>query len=571
MNSAPSAPELPQISIERNVGWLLRRSAVRWPGQLGVAQPLGRESNGRRRYRRVTFAELDRDSDRIAAGLKRAGLLPGTRIALLVPQSIEFVSTVFGLLKAGLVQILIDPGMGRRNLVRCLAEAEPEAMLAIPAAHAVSWVLGRRFPKLRSRITVGSPRFPGSWSFQRMLETAAEDEAIEPVADATPAAIIFTTGSTGPPKGVLYTHATFRAQVEKIRSFYGIQPGEIDLPGFPLFALFNAAMGVSTVIPDMDPTRPADVDPRLFIETAADFQVTQSFGSPALWNTVGRYCERQSGRPLSSIKRVLSAGAPVPPHVLRRVLAAIHPQGEMHTPYGATEALPVASNSAQIILDETMFASQTGAGTCVGERFEGIEWKVIAIDDSPIRDLASAVELPHGEIGELMVAGEVVTQTYVTRTEANAIHKVRDGDRYWHRMGDVGYLDESDRFWFCGRKSHRVRTAAGTMFTIPCEAIANGHGSIYRSALIGIGEPGSQIPVMVSEPWPERWPASAADAMALRQELAALLREHPLTCSIRHVLLMRKLPVDIRHNSKIFRERLVPWVSRRLRSAELKI
>ena len=180
MNSDPSVTELPQISIERNVGWLLRQSAVRWPEQLGVAQPLGRESDGRRRYRRVTFAELDRDSDRIAAGLKRAGLRPGTRIALLVPQSIEFVSTVFGLLKAGLVQILIDPGMGRRNLVRCLAEAEPEAMLAIPAAHAVSWVLGRRFPKLRSRITVGSPRFPGSLSFQEVEPSGRHDDDVLP-------------------------------------------------------------------------------------------------------------------------------------------------------------------------------------------------------------------------------------------------------------------------------------------------------------------------------------------------------------------------------------------------------
>ena len=138
--------------------------------------------------------------------------------------------------------------------------------------------------------------------------------------------------------------------MDQIRDFYDIQPGEIDLPCFPLFGLFNCAMGVTAVIPDMDPSRPAQVDPAKIIEAVRDWNVTQAFGSPAIWDRVGRYCE-QHGVRLPTVRRVLSAGAPVPVEVLRRMKACIHPEGDIHTPYGATEALPVASISASEVLE----------------------------------------------------------------------------------------------------------------------------------------------------------------------------------------------------------------------------
>ena len=559
-----SGVESERTDVQHNVGWLLKRTAQTRPDQLGIAFPKGRSPEGKRQYQMLSFKELDEDSDRIASGLLESGIPTGSRVALLVPQSIEFVSLVFALFKAGMVQILIDPGMGRRNMVNCLSAAKPEAMVAIPAAHMVCRLLRRRFSHLKHLITVGRRWGWGGSTLDQLRGTPLKPDSVRAVKPSESAAVIFTTGSTGPPKGVLYSHRNFQNQAHEIQRFYGIEPGEIDLPGFPLFALFNSAMGVSTIIPDMDPTQPAKIDPVKFLETARDFQVTQAFGSPALWNTVGRYCEKHKEQ-IPTLRRALSAGAPVPPHVMRRVRGLMHPEGEMYTPYGATEALPVASNSATEVLEETESASRQGAGTCVGRRFDGIEWQVIEIDDGPLARLEETQPVSPGAIGELIVKGPVVTSQYVTRTDANALHKIVDpAGGFWHRMGDLGYLDEHDRFWFCGRKSHRLETSGGTMFTLPCEAILNTHPAIYRSALVGLGESSHQVPVFVAEPWPEHWPKTSDRQQRLVKELQSLARKHDLTRSVEHVLLKQHLPVDIRHNSKIFREKLAPWAAKKL-------
>ena len=208
----------------------------------------------------------------------------------------------------------------------------------------------------------------------------------------------------------------------------------------------------------------------------------------------------------------------------------------------------------------------------MGNKFDRIEWRVIEISDQPLTDVSQTKEVPVGTIGELMVQGPAVTDRYVTRTNANADHKVADGGSFWHRMGDVGYLDERNRFWFCGRKNHRVITDNGTMFTIPCEGIINSHPSVYRSALVGIERNRqsqkdgneSKTPVMVVEPHAESWPSSKSDCVKLEQELLQMAAEHEVTRSVTRFLFRRSLPVDIRHNSKIFREQLGPWAQQQI-------
>jgi len=584
-------PENPSLSASLNVARRLAVQAAAMPDAIAVVEPLGYDRHGRRQYRHVTFRQLDEDSDRIAAGLRQIGVTPGVRLALLVRPGIDFISLVFGLFKAAAVAILIDPGMGRWNLIRCLEEAEPQGFVAIPLAQAIRTLLRKRFPRASFNVTVGRRLFWGGATLEGLRRQPHGPPATAAARRDDPAAIIFTSGGTGPPKGVEYTHGNFDTQVDEIRDFYGIQRGEVDLPCFPLFGLFNCAMGATAVIPDVDPSRPALVDPAKIVEVVRDCSVTQAFGSPAIWNRVGRYC-RQKGIRLDTVRRVMSAGAPVPIDVLERMKASIHPEGDVHTPYGATEALPVASISATEVLDRTAAETRRGAGVCVGRKFPQIEWKVIRAVDGPIAELADAEPLPAGEIGELIVRGPVVTRRYVTETgrgtgkkgserfsekktfltpfSANALGKIRDGDGFWHRMGDLGYFDHEGRFWFCGRMVHRVLTAEGPMYTICCEAIFNQHPAVFRSALVGVGplghgpEAGRQLPVIVLEPLADRMPRSDAHRDALIAEVRKLGKANPLTERIEHFLLHPALPVDIRHNAKIAREKLAVWAADKL-------
>ena len=555
-----------------NIADRLTASASRWPNQIAVVQPAGRDSAGKYRYRTRTFAQLEVEATSIANGLLTWGVQPGQRLVLMVRPSFEFIALTFGLMRAGIVVVLIDPGMGRSNIFRCLEEINPDGFVAIPIVQAIRTIKHRRFPNARFNVTVGGRQW--FWNGKTYADLLAESR--KPKAESRyptshdPAAIIFTSGSTGPPKGVVYEHSMFDAQVDLLRDFYNIQPGEVDLPGFPLFGLFNAAMGVTTVIPDMNPTQPACVDPTRILAHLRDWNVTQAFGSPAIWNRVGRHCEATGVKLPSTLCRVLSAGAPVPVHVIERMRCAFsNPDADIHTPYGATESLPVASISGREVLEQTAPLSRQGAGTCVGRTFPGIEVKIIEIIDQPIRLMADVDELPQGKIGEIVVRGPSTTREYFQRPDATTMAKINDEalsppPPLWHRMGDVGYLDDQGRLWFCGRKAHIVETELGRMFTIPCEAIFNNHPRVFRSALVGVGSKPRQRPVIIVEPEAGQFPKTGTERDRFQAELLELSKANLLTASIETILFHRSLPVDIRHNVKIFREKLGPWASKEL-------
>ncbi|MBX3438229.1 MAG: AMP-binding protein [Planctomycetaceae bacterium] len=562
-----------------NIAARLQESARRSPDQPAVVAPRTRNRDGSYRYDVWTFRELDEISDRLAAGLTDMGIRPGARLVLFVPFSREFVALTFALFKAGAVIVLIDPGMGKTNIFNCLEEVQPDGFVAVPLVHVVRLLKRPLFPGARHLVTVGRRWFWGGRTYRQLLKTRTRFP-LNPTKSTDPAAVIYTSGSTGPPKGVLYEHGMFDAQVDMIRDFYGIEAGEIDLPGFPLFGLFNAAMGVTTVIPDMDPTRPAAVNPEHILQHVHDWSPTQAFGSPAFWNRVGRHCEA-NGITLPSLKRALSAGGPVPSHVLHRVGKALTGAGaQLHTPYGATECLPVASIGSSEVLQETAERTRQGAGTCVGRPFPGVDVRIIPMTDGPIPKRDDVAELPSPEIGEIVVRSRAATREYDRRPEATGLAKILDDEAassnmnadafdarptVWHRMGDVGYLDGEGRLWFCGRKAHVVETLNGRMFSVCCEAIFNDHPRIYRSALVGLGTKPPQTPLIVVEAEADAAPKSPADEEQLRQELLTLGRANPLTAMIDRVLFHPSLPVDTRHNVKIDREALAVWAAKQLR------
>ncbi|MEJ7745741.1 MAG: olefin beta-lactone synthetase [Luteimonas sp.] len=544
------------MSATCNIAAALPRLASERPDQIAMRCP-GR--NGRYDVT-LTYSQLDARSDAIAAGLVRHGIERNMRVVLMVRPTPEFFLLMFALFKLGAVPVLVDPGIDRRALRQCLDEARPHAFIGIPLAHLVRIVL-RWATSATLLVTVGS-RF--GWGGITLAEVEGYGrDAVPQLADTQPddiAAILFTSGSTGVPKGVVYRHRHLKAQVTMLRDAFGIEAGGIDLPTFPPFALFDPALGLTSIIPDMDPTRPARANPRKLLAAIERFGVTQLFGSPALIDVLARHDKH-----MPTIKRVTSAGASVPNEVVARMLALLPDDAQFWTPYGATECLPVAVIEGRE-LQSTREATEHGAGTCVGHPVAPNVVRIIGIHDDAIAEWSDALLVGEGIVGEITVAGPTATDSYFNRDEATRLAKIREqsaegSERSVHRMGDLGWCDGEGRLWFCGRKTQRVVTADSTLCTEQIEPIFNTHPDVRRTALVGIGRKGAQVPVLCVElrkgvarsEWPriEEALRHIADGFVHAAKVDAYL-PHP------------GFPVDIRHNAKIGRETLAVWASKRL-------
>ncbi len=535
-----------------NIAQGLKQSADIYPFKRAVVYPASRDKAGRVLYSQLTFRQLDQQSDNLAAGLDSIGIGRGTRTILMVTPGMDFFLTVFAMSKVGAVPVVVDPGMGIDRMLQCLAQSRPKAFIGIEKAHVLRTLRPGFFKTVKRWVTVGKKWFWGGYTLNQLMNTSpgASFKLAQTTENET-AAIVFTTGSTGPAKGVIYTHGNFEAQIRQIQSHFKIEYDEVDLPTFPLFALFDPALGMTAVIPDMDPTKPAQVDPVKIIEAIENHGVTNMFASPALLNRVGKY-GKENGIKLPSLRRVVSAGAPVSPANIEQFSSMLSDNSQIHTPYGATEAVPIISIGSHEILSETGKLSEQGYGMCVGRPIADTQVKLIKISDEPISQIEDALEVPENQVGEITVKADLVTEQYFNDTNADLLAKIRDPDgKVWHRMGDLGWKDSKGRIWFCGRKAHRVETGKETLFTIPVEAIFNNHEKVYRSALTGVGPKNRQIPVVFVEPCQK-----ISDEKQFIQELSDLAQKNPLTAGIEYIFIEYKFPVDIRHNSKIFREKL---------------
>jgi acyl-CoA synthetase (AMP-forming)/AMP-acid ligase II len=530
-----------------NIARHLALMAAASPDRAALKIPRGRTPAGDIDYLTLTFAELDAEVAAWSARFTIAGVCRGDRTLVMVRQGLPLIASAFALFRIGAVPVVIDPGMGRKNFLACVARSRPRALVGIPLARILSHLFRSAFSSVQIRVPaansltarltnskskIGNPKFEAAG-------TAAEDLA----------AILFTSGSTGSPKGVCYEHGMFEAQVRLIRETYGITPGEIDLPMLPIFALFNPALGMTTIVPELDPRRPAEIYPAKIVQAIRQENVTNSFGSPTLWKKIGDHCI-ENKLTLPSLRRVLCAGAPVPA-ALWKTSRVFLTAGKLHSPYGATEALPVASISA----DEIDSASVRGA--CVGRPLPANEVKIIAITDAPIATLADTRELPRGEIGEIIVRGPSVTKSYDDLPGATALAKIENSPVVWHRMGDCGYLDADGRLWFCGRKAERVESAGATLHTEPCEQVFRAHPRVARCALVGLGELGAQRPAIVVEAAPK----DSSEARGFARELRALALAHEHTAGIKLFYFRKNFPVDVRHNAKIHRLTLAAWAA----------
>jgi olefin beta-lactone synthetase len=487
----------------------------------------------------LTFAGLDAVSDGYAAGLHRAGIRKGTKTVLMLRPGPDLFAVLFGLLKVGAVPVVVDPGMGVRRMLHCYRAAGADAFVGIPAAHAIRKLNPRAFRGVRTVVTAGRRWCWGGHTLRSLLSGGGAVPAVELTGDDL-LMVGFTTGSTGPAKGVESTHGALAAMVDQIAEVHDQGPADVALVTSPMFGVLHLLIGSTCVLAPIDPTRVAGADPAIVADLVDRYGVTCMFASPALLDPLARHLV-ESGRALPTLRCLVSGGAPVPDSVVTG-LSGI---ATLHTTYGATEALPIAS-----VVAADRPPAGTGDGTCVGRAVPGIRVRIVRATDDPLPAWSDDLLAPAGEIGEITVAGPTVSRRYHRLPAADGAHKVHDGQTVWHRTGDLGRLDDEGRLWFCGRKSQRVETAHGTLHTVPVEGVFNTHPDVYRTALV----PGPVVCVQPRRGVPEsRYPRIEA-------ELRMLAARHEVTRQVAAYRFHPSFPVDVRHNAKIDREYLARWV-----------
>ena len=495
-------------------------------------------------YDCLSFKELESTTNAQAHYFNSLGISEGTRVLIMVRPGLDLIQIVFSLLKIGSIPVVIDPGMGLANFFKCAHHSKVSVIIGEPMAIGAALFFPKSTASIQLKISIDS-KFK-----KRVLAFHSQGtyKVFAPNQDDL-AAILFTSGSTGSAKGVRYTHGIFSAQINLIQEQYGIKAGEVDLPMLPVFALFNPAMGMCTVVPDMNPSRPVRVNPEKIVKSILNNQVTNSFGSPAIWDKIVCYCETKAVT-LPSLKRVIMAGAPAPQELLMR-LKKLLPAGEIFTPYGATEALPVSSiSSAEIFEKQTGEFAFGRKGICVGRPFPGIKVKIIEVLECEIASIDQLKVSKGGSIGEIIVSGPSVTKSYDQLESETKLSKIKDGSVVWHRMGDLGWIDAQGYLWFCGRKAERVKTSEGYLETTCCEAVFNQLESVYRTALVDLG---GGVPGIIVQPELGHFPKKISDKKKFSSELRQIALNDPSARMIEYFYFEKNFPVDVRHNAKIHR------------------
>jgi acyl-coenzyme A synthetase/AMP-(fatty) acid ligase/pimeloyl-ACP methyl ester carboxylesterase len=503
--------------------------------------------------RRISWRLLSRRVHELAAGLVAAGVRPGDRVSLLVPPGADLTAALYACVRIGATVVVADAGLGVAGLTRAVRGAWPDhvigALPGLAVARALGWP-GRRISvatlPAASRALLGIDH-----SFGELI-ALGRGVALppEPPAD-TLAAILFTSGSTGPAKGVRYTHAQLEAVRDALHGQYGVGPGTGLVAGFAPFALLGPALGARSAAPDMDVTAPATLTARSVAAAAREVDATVLFLSPA---AVANVLATEDGltvadrTALGAIGLVLSAGAPLSPALLEGA-ARLVPNATVHTPYGMTEGLLMTDVTLETI---RATASSDDEGVCVGAPAANVRVRISALDADGRP--AGGLSAEPGVTGEIVVSAPHVKSGYdrLWLTDRTAVADTPVDER-WHRTGDVGHLDAAGRLWVEGRLPHVVVTADGVVTPVGVEQRVESVPAVRRAALAAVGPRGTQHCVVVLET-----KDGVSSARLAPAELARAVRA-AAGPPIAAVLVVPVLPTDIRHNSKIDRAALSRW------------
>ena len=514
-------------------------------------------------HKKYTYKELGEASDRIAFALERAGVERKMRAVLLLNPSFEFFAMVIAMFKIGVVPVFLNPRIGLKQLSKCIQEVKPDIFIGNTLTFMIKPFLGLEKDSIKINIVGGIKIAVGAITLKALIAKAEPKKKYHsiPLEPEDQAAIMFTSGGTGRPKGVIYTYRNLLTQFKVIQKTYDIGSDLIDMPTLIFFSFFDLSRGLSVVVPDTGLLRPASVDPKMILDIINEFEVTMMFASPALVERLGLYAERNNLK-IRTLKKVITAGAPAKLESLNRIKRILPEQAEIHIAYGATECLPITTISRNELL-EIQSDAKPGAGICIGTAIESISIIIIRISEMPIPNWDESLRIPPGEIGEIIVLAGQASTGYFNLPQEDQKSKIRDGHgNVFHRTGDLGYFDNRGYLWFVGRKSHRVDIEDKTLFSIPFEQVLDLHPQVRRTALIGVDTKGKVLPTLVVE---LKKPFALANRERLRSELFAMEKEQLKSNYLRKIFFHSSLPVDMRHNSKILREKLVLWAMKKKR------
>ena len=497
-------------------------------------------------WKTLTYRDILDRTQRFFRGLEAGRCTPGLTAALMTPPSADFFPFALALLKFGIVPIILDPAVGLKKVGEIFEESQPDIFIGTTLTHALRIAFGWGKSSVKHNLTFQSVK--GQKSKVKLSSVIHRPSSAS--------AIIYTSGSTGLPKGAVYTQANLSAQLDLLQSTFNITPDEIDLPAFPLYALIDLLLGVTSVIPDISFPVPGKTDPAKVIDAIQRFNVTNLFASPVVLDLLSSFAENNhpSSQPilLSSLKRIITAGAPATIDLQKRFRNLLADHTDLFGIYGATETLPIARIESREIF-ALQEKTEHGAGICLGKPIDGVTVRIIPITDEPISEWQDSLTVEKIVVGEITVQSAATTRSYVSQI-GNLTHKIKAGADIVHRMGDVGYFDDEGRLWYCGRKSHRVIMKDGVLFTEQIENIFNAHPQVFRTALVGV----DGQPVL----WLELKKGMKANKLKLTEELKALAKPHPQAARIQTFLFIKKFPTDVRHNSKIIREKLTMLAAR---------